>query len=404
MNDKAISAEREKGGCVLIGAGMVFFGAGAFFLWFVFISPLYQSIGSGSWPQADCEIQKSEVQVNRDTDGSSYKPIVEYEYTVDGQTYFGDSPTFEDISARRKWAKSIVEKYKVGDTAKCYYNPDDHGTSVLDPTFLWTFYAMALFPMAFALGGLTLLYFGIFGTKTSDQNPKNSVSGDSSSTASWFGGSAATAGQAGHAADILDQQWSVPKRLVRSESRWLGLVLMVVCAGLWNSFVGFFMFTEGGIGGGWFETLFMIPFVLVGLLLLVGLVYAFLAMFNPEVEIALSTGAVSPGETVDIAWEVKGNANRFRSLQIELRGRQTAIYRQGTDTYTDHETFELIPILDSGTIDEMQFGSAVVSIPAETMHTFDASNNKIQWHVVVRGDIPWWPDVREMFEFRVKPT
>ena len=129
-----------------------------------------------------------------------------------------------------------------------------------------------------------------------------------------------------------------------------------------------------------------------------------MAVFNPKVEIALNTGAVSPGESVDVAWEVKGNARRFRSLKIEVRGRQTAIYQRGTDTLTENETFELIPIMESGQTDEMAFGSTVVTIPEGTMHTFDAKNNKIKWLVVVKGDIPWWPDVKETFEFRVKPT
>ena len=400
MNAKAVSEKNQGGGCFLIGGGIIFFLVGMAFLWFVFLSPLYQSIGSGSWPQTECKILKSQVQDNSDSDGNSYKPIVEYEYTVDGIKYFGDSPTFEDISARRKWAISVVAKYTVGETSKCYYDPDDHATSVLDPTFLWTFYAMALFPLIFVAIGLGLIYAAVSNSK--EPKPANSLSGDASTKASLFGGPAP--GQAAEAADLVDQQWSVPKRLARNESRWLGLLVIGVFAGFWNTFIGFWIYTELGKNNSLFETLFMIPFALAGLLLLFAFLYTLMAVFNPKVEIALNTGAVSPGESVDIAWEVKGNARRFRSLKIEVRGRQTAIYQRGTDTITENETFELIPIMESGQTDEMAFGSAVVTIPEGTMHTFDAKNNKIKWLVVVKGDIPWWPDVKETFEFRVKPT
>ena len=209
------------------------------FLWFVFLSPLYQSIGSGSWPQTECKILKSQVQDNSDSDGNSYKPIVEYEYTVDGIKYFGDSPTFEDISARRKWAISVVAKYTVGETSKCYYDPDDHATSVLDPTFLWTFYAMALFPLIFVAIGLGLIYAAVSNSK--EPKPANSLSGDACTKASLFGGPAP--GQAAEAADLVDQQWSVPKRLARNESRWLGLLVIGVFAGFWNTFIGFWIYT-----------------------------------------------------------------------------------------------------------------------------------------------------------------
>jgi len=206
-----------------------------------------------------------------------------------------------------------------------------------------------------------------------------------------------------HEGDIADQQWSVPKRLVRKQGRWVGLLLATVFAAIWNSFIGFFIFFDMKQAD-WFTLLFMAPFVLVGLLLLFGIVYAALAIFNPEVEVALSTGAIAPGESVDIAWEVKGKAHKFKTLKIQLRGIQTAIYRRGTDTYTETEVFERIPILETSQTEEIEFGSTVVTIPAETMHTFDAQNNKIKWEVMVNGNIPRWPDVNESFEFRVKPS
>jgi hypothetical protein len=38
------------------------------------------------------------------------------------------------------------------------------------------------------------------------------------------------------------------------------------------------------------------------------------------------------------------------------------------------------------------------------MHSFDASNNKIQWYLKVKGDIKKWPDVSNEFAVTVLPV
>lgn len=48
-------------------------------------------------------------------------------------------------------------------------------------------------------------------------------------------------------------------------------------------------------------------------------------------------------------------------------------------------------------------GSAQVTIPTDVMHTFEASHNKITWHLVVGGDIPRWPDVNDEYPLRLLP-
>jgi len=320
MNTKAISEQNKDGGCLAV-VGAVFALAGLFFLWFVFLSPLIRSIGSDQWPQADCKILKSEVEVHRGADGNSYKPIVEYKYVVDRIEYFGDSPTFEDVSARHKWAKSIVNKYKVGANSKCYYNPDDPGTSVLDRNFLWSFYALALLPLIFVAIGVALFGAAVFARRSGESKPAKTISGHSRSSASSFTrNSNALSGRTGdkdavHKGDLLDQQWSVPKRLACKQSRWLGVFIMLAFAGFWNGLIGTSIYSMLKGKADWHEILFMIPFVLIGLLLLLGVVYTILALFSPKIEIALSTAAVSPGESVDVAWEVVGNANKFKSLK-----------------------------------------------------------------------------------------
>ena len=43
-------------------------------------------------------------------------------------------------------------------------------------------------------------------------------------------------------------------------------------------------------------------------------------------------------------------------------------------------------------------------IPAGTMHSFSANNNKIIWTLTVKGEISRWPDVDESFDVTVGPA
>ena len=48
-------------------------------------------------------------------------------------------------------------------------------------------------------------------------------------------------------------------------------------------------------------------------------------------------------------------------------------------------------------------GSARIRIPADTMHSFEASHNKILWTLKLTGSIARWPDVIIEFPFVVQP-
>lgn len=101
----------------------------------------------------------------------------------------------------------------------------------------------------------------------------------------------------------------------------------------------------------------MIPFLLIGVVIILGVLRAFLNLFNPVFEIAMSTGAVARGSSVDVALQIKGNAHRISRLRIVAVGIESAKYQQGTDTVTATSEFGLIPIVDTTeTDDDVSFG------------------------------------------------
>jgi len=117
--------------------------------------------------------------------------------------------------------------------------------------------------------------------------------------------------------------------------------------------------------------------------------------------LTLPGGRLEPGATVTVAWSFRGSAGRIRRLEIVCRGKEAATYRRGTDTRTDTETFAEIVLVDTAM--ETARGSAELHLPEDTMHSFDAPHNKIQWSLSLHGTIDRWPDVNDEFPLSVQP-
>lgn len=416
MNAKAISEKKQGNeGCArafLFVLGLVFAGFGIGFTWMSFVLPLLNSRAAASWPETKCKIVSSKIESHRDSEGdTSYSPSIKYEFEVNGATFTGERYSFSRTNGPRSAAKAVVDKYPVGSQPNCLYDPLDPGQSVLTRNFEARFYWTVLFPLVFLAIGIGLLFATItgwgFGKKQSTsisgstdvsmlKQPITGLSSGASQDLSGF-----------HHADSEDERWSAPQKLKTESSRLVMFFVTLGFAAFWNGilsvFIVGFINEGGGVWGRLFMGLFLTPFVLVGLALLAGVVYMFLTLFNPRFEVAMSSGAVPLGGDVDIAWELAGSSRRLRSLKLEIQGEQSATYRQGTDTRTDTEVFEVIPICEATKRTDIEFGSATVRIPESTMHTFEADRNKITWSVVLKGEIPWWPDVSEKFPFRVKP-
>jgi hypothetical protein len=149
--------------------------------------------------------------------------------------------------------------------------------------------------------------------------------------------------------------------------------------------------------------IFLIPFVLVGLALIVGVVHTFLASFNPRPTIVISPSAPRLGTRLMIDWSLSGKTGRMNNLRIILEGHERATYRRGTDTYTDRDVFASLDLVDTSMEWEIPKGSADVEIPEDTMHSFSSSNNAVVWSMHVHGDISRWPDVDETFDVEIRP-
>ena len=176
---------------------------------------------------------------------------------------------------------------------------------------------------------------------------------------------------------------------------WDGIVSVFVWQ-LWRAW-------RAGQGIDGCATVFLLPFVVVGLLLLVSIPYQILALANPRPRLTLDRAGVPLGGAATLEWKFTGAARRLRDLRIWLEGTESATYQRGTTTYTDNEVFASIEVVERRTGMSLANGIATIELPADTMHSFEASHNKIVWTLKLTASINRWPDVITEFPFVVQP-
>jgi len=152
-----------------------------------------------------------------------------------------------------------------------------------------------------------------------------------------------------------------------------------------------------------FSGLFFSLFILAGVGILSGAVYAFLGSLNPKPTVVCSQSQIYPGSEFEISWTFAGKIGRIRSIKLSLTGNEIVTYRAGTDTRTETKAFFEQTLFESTDLTTFAEGFAVTKVPVNSMHTFQSSNNRVQWLVKLEGDIPFWPNLAETFEIKVYP-
>jgi hypothetical protein len=369
----ALSANPTQSGA---GCLVLFFGlfavAGGLMTGVFFVRPALQTLQARDWPEVPCTVVSSNVGSSSSDDGTTYSVAVLYTYEIAGRTYHSNRFQFLGGSSSGYEHKAkIVARYPPGSQTTCRVDPEDPTRAVISTTF-GRDYLFGLIPLLFfAVGVGGMGFAGWFGIRSRrnpwQRNPKRQRSQSASPAPS--GG----AYDPGAAIDL------------RGGGRAKQLVGTVVVCLIWNGITGLFVYkiVEEWAAGRqpWFLTLFLTPFLLIGLLILLGVPYAVLALFNPRFALTLEGGLAVGGSTT-LHWKARGRVRRIGRWRIELEGTEKATAR---------------PI-------EMERGSTTVTLPADTMHSFDSGSNQIVWTLCLHGEIPFWPNLKDCFEITVAPA
>lgn len=369
--------------------------------YFMTFRPLWGVYVAQEWVSTPCQIISSELK--RQGKGSVRLEVV-FDYRYDGRDYQSNQYCFMSISSNtsRAWKTQAVQSHPAGKESTCFVDPNDPASAVIDrgwvPDMWW-----GLFPIPFLLIG-GVVFLGSTGSlrsssakSTGDWRPETESDSDS------------------------DDEYESPYRrhseqdagpvTLKPETTPLQMLIGSAIAALFvNGILALFVwepiqqFRAGGLFAmNWFTTLFMVPFVAIGLGLIAFFLYSFLALFNPRPTLVVSSAAIPLGEELRVNWMLSGRVDSIRELRISLKGVEKATYRRGTNTATDQSIFARIPIVETTQSFDMGEGSATIAIPVDTMHSFSAANNKIEWTINVCGEIPWWPDVAASFPITVLP-
>ncbi len=365
-------------GCLVVFFG-IFLLAGLAVLFVTLVLPVYRVVRSSGWTPTPCTIVSSQVRSQSGGEGTTYRADIRFLYVVGNRTYESDrcSP-FSASTSDSTGAGAFVRKYRPRSQSTCYVNPNDPSQAILSRELPMRTMLIGLIPMVFVLVGGGGIYF----IRRAARAPATAL------------GKSAVPNPSG------------PLRAKQGPVTRFCVILAIAL--FWNGIISFFVVEvvrsyQRGRGDACM-TAFMIPFVAIGIGLIIGVIYSFLGIFTPRPQVTLSRPSLRPGDWSDVKWRFTGRYDRISRLTIHLEGREEASYRRGTDTVTDRSVFFRQDIVNTVKPYEIASGTGKITIPSPTMHSFASSNNKIVWEIQLHGEIAGWPDTKEQFEVTVLPA
>lgn len=386
--------ERASGRGCLVGFFAIFLLFGLGFLIPFFIVPAARTLEARSWTPTTCEVISSRVGSSQGDDGMTYRVEMLFEHIVGGDTYRADRyDFFPGYTSGYDRKAAIVERHPPGARVPCRYDPEEPWNAVIHTGFRLE-YLFALLPLIFVVVGAV---------------------GIAASLGAWrFLGSGTGKGAARRvvraASEVrIPRRGRQARRLGKGGSGLGGLVVTAFLAAFWNGIVGVFVWQlvrdwrQGSPD--WFLALFLIPFVAIGLVILLSIPYQILALFNPRPDLTLTPGAVPVGGTATLAWRFDRSVERVRRLVITLEGREEVEVRDAKGRQsTERHVFFRRRLLDSRRFGEIGRGERAVEIPPDVMHTFAAGGQRVAWTLELAGEIPLWPDVGRTVDLEVAPA
>jgi hypothetical protein len=368
-----------------VAAGLVaFFGifavVGAVALYFVTIGPALKILDARDWNAIPCTVVSSHVQSHSSDDGTTYSVDILYAYEIHGRelranryNFMGGSSSGYDSKAR------IVAQYPPGAKSICYVNPADANEAVLHRGFtpmMW----VGLLPGAFLVIGIAGM-FGKIGP-----------------------------GAAARKIDFVSQSTKPGEALVLKPSasplaKFLGGLFVSL---FWNGIVSVFVVHVFGMwrtgrGGGekWFLTVFLIPFVFVGIGTVFFTIHSFWGLFSPRVRLRLSQASVGLGESVELSWGFAGRIDKVRDLQLRLEGRQESDEGSGKNRRTTKDVFYTAELAHFTSTNDIRAGSVLCTMPSDHAPSDAEGSQRVVWTIKLRAAIEFGADLNDEYPIHV---
>ncbi len=387
----------------LVFFGLMFLLPGLAISWFFGVRPILKVLEARDWEEAPARVLESEVRTHRGSDSTTYSIQISYTYEWGGQTFQSDRYDFWSGSSSGYQSKArVVRQYPRGHEFMAFVNPSNPSESVINREFRWAYAIIAGFSSLFVLVGGGVLALGLR-ERRKENGPVSGL------YASGGGASIESPSDANNWMPLLDTPDARGKVTLKNRSSPIAAAIgLFIFALIWNGFLSVFLVN---IWKSWqegkaeiFMILFLTPFLLVGLAVIVFFFYTVLASFNPRVSLALATGNPRMGETVGLEWNLTGAVHRLRTFTIRLEGVERATTSSGNSSHTHENVFFRSDVVSIKGMRALSAGTGSIALPAQMMHSFDMVRNKVVWRLVVHGGIDFWPDLRGSFPFTALPA
>jgi hypothetical protein len=343
-----------------------------------------------------------------------FRPEVRILYEVDGTPY--RTATY-DIARRydrdQKQQQKLLDEFKVGQEYPCWYDPADPNRVVLVRGYTWSGWLLLLLPLSFIiLGGAGLVYTVLEWGKSAERQSAIAQRAVQLEIFDKAKPDEAQYPNIPRQEHLTDSPGTVLKFRLPSVTSpaWMlivGLVLSLVSNGALAIFAATALNDYWRGEPNWLLTLFLVPLTIAGVASIVFFLRQLLIItwVGPTV-IEVSEQPLQPGREYQLFLSQTGQL-RMNALRLVLACDEVATYQQGTNTRTEiqrvHEQ-ELFRREDfsiqHGIPFETQLGFRV---PAEAMHSFKSNHNRVEWKLVVQGDVIRWPNYERCFPIVVHP-
>lgn len=369
-----------------------------------------------------CLVRETRLAEKEGEDGILYRPEVKIEYQIKGQTYrvwAYDTWTLDPdsgFSADKEEQLALLKRFTPDPKREydCWYDPAEPSRAVLvrgSHGWIWLTFIV---PICFILIGGGGLVYTAFTWGTSAERRAALVKRAAELTP--FDTNDRAKSKFPNVPDSTKITDSPGTKLtyrlpVAIASIW-GLLASLIAGVLWNSIVAMFALVavNNHLQGtpDWFLTLFTIPFVLIGIGLIVFFVRQLLIAtgIGPTL-VEISDHPLYPGECYRLFVQQVGRL-RMKSLQVLLVCEEEATYRHGTDTRTETRRVYEQMLFEQARFDvqhRVPFETLCdVELPAGAMHSFKSDHNEVNWKILVKGNVSRWPDFERSFPVIVYPS
>ncbi len=370
----------------------VFLFAGLGFLWLTLLGPGLGAWRARSWVATPCEVVSSHVETHPSDEGDpTYSVEILYRYRIDGREYHSNRYHFHTGSTGGYEGKAaVVERLPAGSRFTCWVDPGDPSQAVIERGLgreAW----IGLVPMIFVIVGGGGIVFALTGHRRQERRARK--------------GAGARAAAAGYAAADDGVVVDGARVLEPAQGPWTRLLVLIFVAAFWNGITGIFVWqaVEGWRAGApdGCLTLFILPFVGIGLLLLVSVPYSILALANPRPRLILTPGRLPPGGRAEISWRFTGAARRIRRLRIKLDAEESISTGSGKSRSTKTTPLHTQTLVETELRSEIEHGNAAFVLAPDAPPTSSEGDARVTWKLKLRGEIRLWPDVNEEFEITV---